>query len=247
MRNWFILGRHDLRTPHDFATCKIPHFSATDRYERLRRLSISATAATLRCSAQILCRCIASVQSANRLRWPGKREASPVQWNMSSWVNPFLATSCNLLNLWSFFLCNQCIKLKFYRPQKPPNPACQVVHYSVWVSIICLWQIRPVAPERSCRCSASMWISARCFLHQLSQADDGPAVSKEREEVASSGADVGYVGFPVSPYQTMKWWIQFQTMKWHQTMLVESLQVAGFRIGYTLRMNVFWIVMRKTK
>lgn len=35
----------------------------------------------------------------------------------------------------------------------------KVVHYSVWVSIICLWQIR-------------------CFLHQLSQADDGPAVSK---------------------------------------------------------------------
>ena len=186
-------------------TCDLqnPHFSATDGYERLRRLSIFATAATLRCSAQILCRCsFCTDGKQNTLAWkkggiPGAVKHEFVSESISC---HFMQPSESL----KFFLCNQCIKLKFYRPQKPPNPACQVVHYSVWVSIICLWQIRPVAPERSCRCSASMWISARCFLHQLSQADDGPAVSKEREEVASSGADVGYVGFPVSPYQTMK-------------------------------------------
>jgi len=35
----------------------------------------------------------------------------------------------------------------------------KVVHYSIWVNLLCVWQIR-------------------CFMHQMNEADDGPAVSK---------------------------------------------------------------------
>eukprot|EP00913_Durusdinium_trenchii_P020265 g19038.t1 len=47
----------------------------------------------------------------------------------------------------------------FGRTQVWDFNSMRVVHYSFWVSMLCLWQIR-------------------CFLQQLSQADDGPAVSK---------------------------------------------------------------------
>ncbi|CAL1154507.1 unnamed protein product [Cladocopium goreaui] len=111
-------------------TCDLqnPHFSATDGYERLRRLSIFATAATLRCSAQILCRCSFCTD--------GKQ--ATLAW------------------------------------KKGGIPGA-VKHEFVSGPLLCLGKHHlSLADQAGCpRAELQM-----CFLHQLSQADDGPAVSK---------------------------------------------------------------------